>query len=183
MTNDNGTTRLIPRVRQSITEFLYDEEASIPRGRLLMVGSVMVVLAVLMNIQDAFAGHGSHVSHGSHDSHVSHVSHVSHSSHSNHSNHANHQNATPRPTPAPTPHASHSSYLSTSQAKFTVPEALPGISSPSLNAATFSSVTVHDGAALTVMPIEATGTAATPIPGPAALVMQVPQMPPDTPKL
>ena len=92
--------------RHSISDFLLDEEASIPKGRLLTIGSLMVVLACVLGVQDVFAGHRSHSSHSSHSSgsgghsshssggygHGSHSSHVSHSSHSSssglHSSHA-----------------------------------------------------------------------------------------------
>ena len=77
----------------SISDFLLDEEASIPKGRLLTIGSLMIVLAVVLGVQDAFAGHRSHRSHSSHRSgayHRSHVSHISHTSarHSSHSSHS-----------------------------------------------------------------------------------------------
>jgi hypothetical protein len=181
MSRKVGKNQLVPKVRQSIMDFLYDEEATIPRSRLLMVGSIMVVLAVLMNIQEAFAGHGSHSSHSSHKSHSS------HSSHSNHSNHANHQNATPKPTA--TPHASHNSYVSTSQSHFTVPAAPSGISSPSVNAAAFTSDMLsgssasHSGATVTIPLTDNAAVAVVPTPTPTASTMQVPQLPPDTPRL
>ena len=87
----------------SVSDFLLDEEASIPKGRLLSIGSLMVVLACVLGIQDAFAGHRSHRSHSSHSSgrynHYSHESHRSHSSHSS-SSHSSHSSSR---------HASHSS--------------------------------------------------------------------------
>ncbi len=69
----------------SIQDFLLDEEANIPRERLLIVGSVMVLLACVLSAQDAFAGHRSHSSHRSHYSHRSHSSHRSGVRHSSHS--------------------------------------------------------------------------------------------------
>ena len=77
----------------SISDFLLDEEASIPKGQLLAIGSLMVVLACTLGVQDASAwhsnwGHGSHIS-----GHVSggpyHSIHASHSSHSSHASHNN----------------------------------------------------------------------------------------------
>lgn len=81
----------------SISDFLLDEEASIPKGQLLAVGSLMVVLACTLGVEDALAwhsnfGHGSHQNwnHGSHNNwHGSHASHSSHSSHSSHGSHNN----------------------------------------------------------------------------------------------
>lgn len=97
---------LFPSVKKSIQDFINDEEAAIPRGKLLAVGSIMVVLSVILSV-DAAAKHTSHKSHSSHSStshHRSHVSHTSHSSHSNtHSSHASHSNT----------HSSHSSHSST----------------------------------------------------------------------
>jgi hypothetical protein len=183
MSDENNETWLVPNVRRSIADFLYDEEATIPRSRLLIVGSVMVVLAVLMNIQDAFAVHRSH---SSHSSHKSHSSHESHSSHSNHSNHANHQNATPKPTPKPTPtatpHASHNSYVSTSRSHFSVPDAPSGISDPSLNITAPSTETIPDGVSVTVLPAESVTVTASPAPT-SMPIMRLPQLPPDTPKI
>ena len=110
--------------QHSITDFLFDEEASIPKSKLLIVGSLMVILAVTLGVQDALAGHRSHRSHRSsrtgHSSHYSHSSHRSgsHSSHSNHSNHSSHSN-----------HASHSNragaQLPSTQAKTPKPTATP----------------------------------------------------------
>ena len=93
-----------PHIAESIDQFLNDEEGSIPRNKILTVGSMIIILGVLM-AGEAFAGHRSHSSHrshqshssgsgGGHESHVSHQSHESHSSsvdrHSNHNNHSNH---------------------------------------------------------------------------------------------
>ena len=68
--------------QHSISDFLFDEEASIPRGKLLSVGSLMVVLTVTLGIQDASAYHSSH-SNYFYPNHSSHASHASHASHSN----------------------------------------------------------------------------------------------------
>ncbi len=84
--------------RHSVLDFLLDEEASIPKGQLLAVGSLMVILACTLGAQDASAwhsnfGHGSHSNfgHGSHNNYAypPHSSHTSHSSHSSHSSHNN----------------------------------------------------------------------------------------------
>lgn len=83
---------VIDATQHSISDFLFDEEANIPKGRLITIGSLMIILAVVLGVQDAFAGHRSHRSHSSHRSGAYHRSHVSHTSHSsgNHSSHSSH---------------------------------------------------------------------------------------------
>ena len=95
---------LFPKIQKSIETLIEDEEGNIPGNRLLMLGTMVIILGSLFSTE-AFAGHRSHSSHrshqshssgsgGGHESHVSHQSHESHSSstdwHSNHSNHASH---------------------------------------------------------------------------------------------
>ena len=81
-----------PEIKKSIQNYLYEEEGNITRNKLLMVGSLAVVMSVLFAL-DAEAGHRSHSSHSSHRSsshgsgHGSHVSHPSHQSGSGHSSH------------------------------------------------------------------------------------------------
>ena len=60
-----------------ISDFLFDEEASIPKGQRLGIGSLMVVLSCVLGVQDASAWHSSHNNwdyprHSSHSSHASH---------------------------------------------------------------------------------------------------------------
>lgn len=74
-----------PHVEKKIEDFLYDEEGNIPVGKVLTIGSMILILGLLM-ADDAFAAHRSHSSHSSHSSHQSgysggHSSHVSHASH------------------------------------------------------------------------------------------------------
>ena len=71
-----------PEIQKSIQNYLYEEEGNITRNKLLMVGSLAVVMSVLFAM-DASAAHGSHGSHGSHSSHSS-SSHASHASHESH---------------------------------------------------------------------------------------------------
>ncbi|MBQ3450478.1 MAG: hypothetical protein IJG34_11355, partial [Synergistaceae bacterium] len=80
--------------RHSISDFLLDEEASIPKGQLLAIGSLMVVLSCVLGVQDASAWHSSHSSalHSSH-SNFGYPRHSSHSSHSSHASHASHSNS------------------------------------------------------------------------------------------
>ncbi len=54
-----------PDIPKSISDYLYEEEGNITRNKLLMVGSMAVIMSVLFALE-ADAGHGSHVSHGSH---------------------------------------------------------------------------------------------------------------------
>lgn len=73
-----------PHVEQKIEDFLYDEEGNIPVGKVLTIGSMILILGLLM-ADDAFAAHRSHSSHSSHQSgysggHSSHTSHASHQS-------------------------------------------------------------------------------------------------------
>lgn len=105
---------LFPKIQRGLTDFLYEEEGNIPRSKMLMVGSMVLLLGILY-AQDAFAAHRSHSSHKSHSSHRSgsgsHVSHQSHQSHQSHvsGSHSSHSNtaprvtATPRPTATPVP--------------------------------------------------------------------------------
>lgn len=84
-----------PEIKKSIQNYLYEEEGNITRNKLLMVGSLAVVMSVLFAL-DAEAGHRSHSSHSSHRSsshgsgHGSHVSHQSHQSHQSGSGHSSH---------------------------------------------------------------------------------------------
>lgn len=56
-----------PDISKSISDYLYEEEGNITRNKLLMIGSLSVVLSVLFTLE-ADAGHGSHKSHKSHTS-------------------------------------------------------------------------------------------------------------------
>ena len=97
----------IPEITQhSISDFLYNEEASIPKSRLMAIGTLMVLLAFAIASEDAFAAHRSHSSHRSHRSHSSHSS-GSHSNHTSHSNYASHSSHTSH-----TSHISHTSHSS-----------------------------------------------------------------------
>ena len=72
-----------PKVKKSITDFLYEEEGNIPRNKLLTLGSMILLLSILY-ADEAFAGHRSHSSHSSHGSHGSSSHGSSHGSHSSH---------------------------------------------------------------------------------------------------
>ncbi|CUP20552.1 Uncharacterised protein [Catenibacterium mitsuokai] len=95
---------MFPKFKKNISDLIEDEEGNIPGNKLLMLGTMIVVLGSMMQMDAVQAVHGSHKSHASHQSgssgshgnanHSSHRSHSSHSSHSNHSNHASHSNGT-----------------------------------------------------------------------------------------
>ena len=100
----NNVEEMFPKFKKNISDLIEDEEGNIPGNKLLMLGTMIVVLGSMMQMDAVQAVHGSHKSHASHQSgssgshgnanHSSHRSHSSHSSHSNHSNHASHSNGT-----------------------------------------------------------------------------------------
>ena len=112
---------LFPKVKKSIASLIEDEEGNIPGNKLLMLGTMVIILGSILTM-DAFGSHRSHSSHrshrshsssrsgGSHYSHVSHQSHVSSSAHSNHSNHGNHSSHQS--------HTSHSNQASHSNSRY-----------------------------------------------------------------
>ena len=88
-----------PHIQESIENFLYDEEGNIPRNKVVMLGSMMLIMSMML-ASDIFAAHRSHSSHSSHRSHSSgssgyHSSHSSHRSHRSHtsSSHGSHSSA------------------------------------------------------------------------------------------
>lgn len=109
----NNMDELFPKFQKSIENLIEDEEGNIPGKKLLVLGTMIVVLGSLMQM-DVFAGHRSHSSHKSHSSHSSgssghgnHGSHESHASHASHSDHGSHSNTH-------SSHASHTSHSNTS---------------------------------------------------------------------
>jgi len=109
----NNMDELFPKFKKSIENLIEDEEGNIPGKKLLVLGTMIVVLGSLMQM-DVFAGHRSHSSHKSHSSHSSgssghgnHGSHESHASHASHSDHGSHSNTH-------SSHASHTSHSNTS---------------------------------------------------------------------
>jgi hypothetical protein len=129
------------KLQDSITQFLFEEEGNITRNKVLVMGSMMILMGVIF-CQEAFAGHSSHKSHashrshssgsGGHSSHSSHVSHTSHTSSSTHSSHSSttHSNVIP-----------HSNIVLPDNASIPVPEtpaALPIVSTMESGASGFS---------------------------------------------
>lgn len=87
------------QITKKLTDFLYEEEGNISRGKILTIGSLLLI-AGLMFADDLWATHRSHSSHSSHRSHssgsgghYSHVSHESHTSHSSGSSHSSHSSS------------------------------------------------------------------------------------------
>lgn len=91
----NNVEEMFPKFKKNISDLIEDEEGNIPGNKLLMLGTMIVVLGSMMQMDAVQAVHGSHKSHTSHTSHGSHGDHYSHvSGHSNYSNHASHSNGT-----------------------------------------------------------------------------------------
>lgn len=103
----SNSDNLFPAIKRGIEKLIEDQEGNVPSNKLLMLGSMIIVLGSVLFV-DALAAHSSHSSHSSHvshsshsssststythsnhGSHESHVSHVSHTSHSNTSSHSN----------------------------------------------------------------------------------------------
>lgn len=94
---------IFPVFEKSIKDLIEDQEGNIPSGKLLMLGSMIVILGTLLS-QEVLAAHRSHSSHRSHQSHRSHSSGSYHNSHSSHSSGTR--------TFAHTNHGSHDSHVS-----------------------------------------------------------------------
>ena len=54
-----------PKLQKRINDFLLEEEGTIPRSKIITVGTMLLLLSVFF-VNDAFAGHRSHSSHRSH---------------------------------------------------------------------------------------------------------------------
>lgn len=106
----NNKDENFPRFQKSIENLIEDEEGNIPGKKLLVLGTLMVVLSSLMSI-DAFADHRSHSSHSSHGSHSSHSSGSHGNSHSNHGSHESHQSHVSS-TDSHSNHSNHASHSS-----------------------------------------------------------------------
>ncbi|MEG1164842.1 MAG: His-Xaa-Ser repeat protein HxsA3 [Oscillospiraceae bacterium] len=112
----NNMDNLFPKFMKKIADLIEDEEGNIPGNKLLMLGTMIIVLGNMLTL-DAFAAHGSHQSHSSHSSHSSSSSHGSshgsHGSHSNHGNHGSHDSHVSHQS-----HTSHSNTLSHSNSRY-----------------------------------------------------------------
>ena len=122
--------KLFPIFAKSIENLIEDEEGNIPGNKLLMLGTMIIILGSVL-IPDIFAAHSSHRSHESHSSHRSHVSgstgghgsHYSHTSHESHQSHTSHSNTTSH---------SNSRYSAEGDVSYSAPSAsrVPGIAVP-----------------------------------------------------
>ena len=63
---------MFPKFKKNISDLIEDEEGNIPGNKLLMLGTMIVVLGSMMQMDAVQAVHGSHKSHTSHSSHGSH---------------------------------------------------------------------------------------------------------------
>lgn len=91
---------LFPTLKQTLTDFIEDEEGAIPAGNLLTIGAMVVVLSTILE-SEAFAKHRSHSSHSSHSSSSYVRGHGSHSSaafSSSHGSHASHSSSVAAPS-------------------------------------------------------------------------------------
>lgn len=144
MDSNEKENKLIPKINKKISDFLYEEEGNISRGKILTVGSLLLVAGILF-ADEVYGAHRSHSSHGSHSSHSSssygggghssHESHQSHQSHQSGSTHSNHSSSA-------TTHSSHSSSTTTTPShnntavtqseSVTVKETLPDFQKPQI---------------------------------------------------
>lgn len=92
---------IFPSIKHSIADLIDDEDGNITRGKLLAIGTFIVLMSTLF-CSETLAAHGSHSSHSSHSSHASTSYHRSHSSHSQHGSHDSHSS-----------HGSHTSHSNT----------------------------------------------------------------------
>lgn len=93
---------LFPKFQKNIENLIEDQEGNIPGNKLLMLGTMVIILGSILSAEvhaahRSHSSHKSHSSHGSgasdHSSHGSHTSHGSHESHVSHSNTASHSNS------------------------------------------------------------------------------------------
>lgn len=91
-----------PKIKKSIQDFFEDEDGSITRSKVLMIGGMVIILGMLLS-DEVYAAHRTHYTHRTHSTHrTSNNKHGSHSSHStSHSTHSDHYT-----------HGSHSSHAS-----------------------------------------------------------------------
>lgn len=94
-----------PKIKKSIQDFFDDEDGSITRNKVLVIGGMVIILGMLLS-DEVYAAHRTHYTHRTHSSHRTsnnkHGSHSSHSSsHSTHSDHYTHSS-----------HSSHTSHIS-----------------------------------------------------------------------
>ena len=124
---------LFPEFKKSIENLIEDEEGNIPGGKLLALGTMIIILGSLMSV-DAFAGHRSHSSQRSHSSHRYHSSGSHGNSHSNHGSHESHQSHQSHTSHSNTGSHSNSRYSAEGDVTYSAPAAssVPTISTPAV---------------------------------------------------
>lgn len=121
---------LFPKFMKKIEDLIEDEEGNIPGNKLLMLGTMIIVLGSMLAV-DAFAAHSSHSSHSSHRSHSSHSS-GSHGNHSNHGSHESHQSHQSHTSHSNSARHSNSLYSAEGDVTYSAPSVakIPGIAAP-----------------------------------------------------
>ena len=110
---DKDEKSLFPHIQHAIKDFMFEEEANIPRNKVLTIGAMMLVLNFLL-IEHGFAKHKSHTSHTVHGSHTTHGSHTDHSSHGSHTTHSTHTTHVTH-----SDHATHATHMMSSNLSMT----------------------------------------------------------------
>ncbi|NCC45159.1 MAG: zinc transporter 7 [Clostridia bacterium] len=125
------------RVLNSYENLIEDEEGNIPGKKLLMLGTMIVILGSLLST-DVFAGHRSHSSHSSHRSHSSHSSGSHGNSHSNHGSHSSHESHQSHSSHSNTSSHSNSQYSSEGDISYSAPATsrVPGVEDQTISATT-----------------------------------------------
>ena len=128
-----------PNIKKTIEDLIEDEEGSIPGSKLLMLGTMVIILGSLLSV-DGFAGHRSHSSHRSHRSHGSgnhsntHYSHSSSRTHTNHSSHESHQSHISHTSHSNTASHSNSRYSAEGDVSYAPPAyTIPSIAEPAVS--------------------------------------------------
>lgn len=119
-----------PKIKKNIEHLIEDEEGNIPGKKLLMLGTMVVILGSIL-ATEVFATHRSHSSHKSHSSHRSHSS-GSHGNHSNHNSHESHSSHISHTSHSNTSSHSNSSFSAEGDVTYRAPSAskVPGITAP-----------------------------------------------------
>ena len=154
-----NNNEFFPEFKKGLEDFITEEEGNISRAKVLMIGSIMVVVSALAFGDIAYAKHRSHSSHSSHSSHRSgsggHESHVSHQSHQSHQS------------------GSGGNYYGTTPGSSTIPSYDGSTAAGGITGGTLPNGTVQSG----------TGTSAAVPPVEIPADLPVPQIPPPMPEM
>lgn len=135
--------QLFPQIMRNIENLIEDEEGNIPGNKLLMLGTMVIIMGNMLAV-DIFAAHSSHRSHRSHSSHRSgsHGNHGNHSNHGSHESHVSHQSHTSHSN---TSSHSNSLYSAEGDVHYSAPSAakVPGIEIPPVEATEDAFVLPH----------------------------------------